>query len=645
VAALEFRVLGALEVWRDGELVSVSAPKQRALLSLLLLRANEPVAQDELIDRLWDGDVPRTARASLQNQIHALRKLLGSEALERQPAGYVLHVEPRKLDLRRFEQLVAQARRAEAKERAAKFGEALALWRGPAFAELSGRPFVQPEITRLEEERLAALEERIDADFELGRDVGLVPELGSLVDRHPLRERLWGQLMLALYRAGRQADALAAYRRAHRTFVEELGIEPGVVLRELQRAILVQDEALDNAEPRLGSTLERAAAILPRQGRERAESLYEYGVALSRLGERRQAIPTLRAAERQAAAAGEQGLEERSRLILSHLAIFTEGRSALEHLAAAERAISAFEELGDEAGIALASWHRAHMLRGCGRVGEAAKVAQRGIELAAGGGDPWQEASLRRMLALSLAYGPAPVDHAIPLCEEQLAEEIWGEDGPYGVLGALALLHAQAGRIPEARELSDRELAATQSAGLVAAFVNGTAVAGAVERTAGNLENAAARLRSAHAILEVENDRAFLPEVAGELACVLALQGELVEARRLAESARATVVPNDLVTDALWRRALALVAAHDGRVAEALRLSDEARTRADASDRLSFRGETLEEAAVVRRLADDAPGVDDALREALAVYERKGNIVGAERVRQTLGERGQTPRV
>lgn len=615
---------------------------QRALLSLLLLRADEPVAQDELIAGLWDGDVPRTARASLQNQIHALRKLLGSETLEREPAGYVLHVEPGELDLQRFGRLVAEARRAEARERAAKLRDALALWRGPAFAELRGKPFAQPEITRLDEERLAALEERIDADLELGNDVDIVPELESLVDRYPLRERLWGQLILALYRAGRQADALASYRRAHHAFVDELGIEPGVALRELQRAILVQDRALDSPEHRLGLTLERAAAILPWQPRERAESLYQYGTALIRLGERRQAESTLQAAERLAAAAGERGLEERARLVLSHLAIFTEGRSALEHLAAAERAASVFEKLGDDAGLALALWHRAHMLRGCGRVGEAAKVAERGIELAARDGDLWQEASLRRMLALSLAYGPAPVDQAIPLCEEQLAAGTWGEDGPYGVLGALALLHAQAGRIREARALNDRELAATQGAGVVLAFLNGTAVAGAVERTAGNLEEAATRLRSAYAILEVEGDRAFLPEVAGELACVLALQGELVEARRLAEAARATVLSDDLITETLWRRALALVAAHEAGAEEALRLSDEARTRAAASDRLSFRGETLEEAAVVRRLAGDQSGADDALREALDVYGRKGNVAGAERVRQTLETGGQT---
>src|SRR5262245_21627946 len=168
MTALEFRVLGPLEVRRDGEPVAIPAPRQRALLGFLLVRANEPVSQDELIDQLWGEDAPPNARASLQNQVHALRKLLGYEVLERQAAGYVMHVEPEQLDLTRFEGLVIEARRAEAKERAAKLRKALSYWRGPALVEFPSQPFAQHEINRLEEERLAALEERIDAELELG---------------------------------------------------------------------------------------------------------------------------------------------------------------------------------------------------------------------------------------------------------------------------------------------------------------------------------------------------------------------------------------------------------------------------------------------------------------------------------------------
>ena len=169
MAALDFRVLGPLEVRRDGQPIAIPAPRQRALLGLLLLHANEPVSQDELIDQLWGEDAPPTARASLQNQVHALRGLLGAATLERKHRGYVLHVEPGELDLERFERLVAQARGAEPREKARKLRAALALWRGPPLVEFPTEPFAQFEITRLEEERLTALEDRIDVDLALRR--------------------------------------------------------------------------------------------------------------------------------------------------------------------------------------------------------------------------------------------------------------------------------------------------------------------------------------------------------------------------------------------------------------------------------------------------------------------------------------------
>lgn len=394
MAALEFRVLGPLEVRRDGELVPISAPKQRALLGLLLIHAGQPVGQDELIDQLWGEDAPPTARASLQNHVHALRKLLGPEVLERQPAGYVVHVEPEQLDLARFERLVAEARRAEPRERAAKLREALSCWRGPALVEFPSEPFAQHEINRLEEERLAALEDRVEADLELGRHSDLVSELEALVGRHPLRERLWAQLMLALYRTGRQTDAVAAYRRAHNTFVDELGVEPAVVLRDLHRAVLLQDPALDDGERGIGPTLERAAAILPKPARERAESLYEYGAALLRTGERRRAASTLAAAERLAAAAGERGLEERARLYRSYISIWTEGKSTLEHLADAERAARRFEELADDDALWLALSQQAQMLHMSGRPDSALEVVERCAQLGEKMENPWQRPAL-----------------------------------------------------------------------------------------------------------------------------------------------------------------------------------------------------------------------------------------------------------
>jgi len=635
LAGLEFRVLGPLEVRRDGELLAVTAPMQRALLSLLLLRANEPVPQDELIAGLWGEDSPRTARASVQNHVHMLRRRLGADQLVREPAGYVVRVEPGQLDLERFRRLVAEARGAPAPERAARLRDALALWRGPAFVDLAGDPWARPEVVTLEDERLGALEERIDAELELGEHVVLVPELEGLVERHPLRERLWAQLMMALYRTGRQADALATYRRAHHAFVEALGLEPGVVLRELQRAVLVQDPVLDDPRRQLGSTLERAAAILPREPRDRAESLHDYGLALIRLGELRQAMSTLEAARRLAETAREPMLEARVRLQLSYLAVFTDGRSMGEHLAAAEAAARAFRSLGDDAGLALALSQQAHMLRDTGHADRGRELATRGVRLAMTAGDAATEATCRRTVAHCAVLGSTPVDEAIALCEAQI-EATRGGKRPVSVWEAMAWLLAQAGRIAEARALYERELERLREQGIVWGLLVGRSYAAFAERAVGRLELAADHLRTAYGLVDAVSMRGDRPGVAGELACVLALQGDLAGARGLAEESRRLATPGDVLSELVSRRALALIAAREGRHEEAVLLSDEARERVAETDWLTIRGETLEESAVVHRLIGDATGEAEALTEALALYERKGNVAGAERVRLTL---------
>ena len=636
VSALDFRVLGPLEVRRDGELVPIAAPKQRALLGLLLIRANEAIPQSELIDQLWGEDAPATARASLQNQVHGLRSILGSDVIVRIPAGYVLYAEPEQLDLARFERLVAQARRGNPRERAAKLRDALDCWRGPPLVEFPTEPFAQHEINRLEEARLTATEDRIDADLELGNHAELVVDLEALVTRYPLRERLWAQLMLALYRAGRQADALAAYRRAHHTFTSELAVEPGVVLRDLQRAILVQDRALDDGEQRIGSTLERAAAILPMQAHERAESLYQYGAALQQAGGTRQAVSTLGAAARLAAETGERLIEERARLHLSYLSIFTDGKGLREHLADAERAARLFEEQRDDQGLALALRSISQMVEESGRADEAAEIAARGIEIARRCDDTWDEARFRGRHALCLARGTRPVLRAIELCEEQLEESVDREKHPFAVWFALMCLYAQAGRIDEARMIGDKAIAASREMGLIWRLASAMECAGTSEFSAGNLAAAATHFRSAYMVLETEEDHAALPTVAAQLACTLARTGDLREATELALAARAGTSPDVITTETLWRRALALGAAQEGRAEEAQRLSNEACARAAATDWLTFRGETLEEAAIVRELAEDAAAASASRREALEAYERKGNVVGAERMRRRL---------
>jgi DNA-binding SARP family transcriptional activator len=246
---MEFRLLGPLEVADRDRSLALGGVKQRSLLAVLLLHANEVVSTDRLIDELWGGEPPATAPKSVQVYVSKLRKEIGEGRLVTRAPGYVLRLGGSERDLARFEQLVAEARRAAPEAAARKLREALALWRGPALADLAYEPFAQAEIARLEELRLAVLEQRIDADLAAGRHAELVGELEALAARHPLRERLRCQLMLALYRSARQAEALDAYRAARRELSEELGLEPSEELKRLERAILRQDPAIDCRKP------------------------------------------------------------------------------------------------------------------------------------------------------------------------------------------------------------------------------------------------------------------------------------------------------------------------------------------------------------------------------------------------------------
>jgi len=244
---LEFRILGPVEVRADGQPLQLGGPKQRALLALLLVEADRAVSTDRLVDALWGEHPPRTAQTSLQNFVSQLRKLLGPDVLVTKPPGYLLRARPDRLDVDRVRELVDAARAAAPEDRAAKLREALALWRGPPLGEFAFEPFAQPEIARLEELRLAVLEDRLDADLETGRQAEVVGELEALVEEHPLRERFREQLMLALYRSGRQAEALEAFQQARHVLVDELGIDPSPRLQELHRAILRQETRLEPA--------------------------------------------------------------------------------------------------------------------------------------------------------------------------------------------------------------------------------------------------------------------------------------------------------------------------------------------------------------------------------------------------------------
>jgi DNA-binding SARP family transcriptional activator len=263
----DFRLLGPLEVVEDGERVGLPPGKPSAVLARLLLDANRPLGAEALIDSIWGEAPPPSARKVLQVYVSQLRKLLGHDRIETQRAGYVIRLEPSELDLARFEQLTEEAQTTEDPgRRAGLLGKALSLWRAAPLAEFAQEPFASAAARRLMDLRVNALEQRIDADLVLGRHDRVVPELEALVAEQPLREQPRRQLMLALYRNGRQAEALASYREGRRHVVEELGIEPSRELQELQRAILRREPALDVASqrqlPRRGPVVSTAPVLL-----------------------------------------------------------------------------------------------------------------------------------------------------------------------------------------------------------------------------------------------------------------------------------------------------------------------------------------------------------------------------------------------
>jgi DNA-binding SARP family transcriptional activator len=275
---VDFRLLGPLEVYDGARAVAIGGGKRRSLLALLLLHGNEVVSADRLIDELWGERPPPTAAKGLQVYVSQLRKALqegaagDGEVLVTRSNGYVLNVGADELDVSRFERALSGGERALAAgepERAVqRLRQGLALWRGPPLADFAYEPFAQQEIARLEELRLVALEQRIEADLALGRHAQVVGELEALVREHPLRERFRGQLMLALYRCGRQAEALEAYRDARRLMSEELGLEPAPELRDMEAKILAQSpELAAPAAPRRRArrTDEPAHAEAPRR--------------------------------------------------------------------------------------------------------------------------------------------------------------------------------------------------------------------------------------------------------------------------------------------------------------------------------------------------------------------------------------------
>jgi DNA-binding SARP family transcriptional activator/ABC-type branched-subunit amino acid transport system substrate-binding protein len=263
---VRFRVLGSLEVEVDGVAVALGGTRQRTVLAVLLLHANEPVATDRLVSESWGENAPASATKTAQVYVSRLRGTLGTDTLSATPGGYLLGVAPGALDTDQLEELRARAREADPREAGRLLREGLALWRGPPYADLRYEETLQPEIRRLEELRLATLEERIEADLAAGEASQLVAELEALVAEHPHRERLRGLLMLALYRSGRQAEALETYQQGRQLLDSDLGLEPGPELKELERAILAHDPALDGPQRAIRHKAKRRSGALVAAG-------------------------------------------------------------------------------------------------------------------------------------------------------------------------------------------------------------------------------------------------------------------------------------------------------------------------------------------------------------------------------------------
>ena len=267
MADLDVRLLGPIEVLRGGEPVDLPGGRATSLLAILALRVGQAIPADRLIDELWGGEAPATGKTLLQGFVSKLRKALGAEVFETAGTGYRLALGERSIDVTRFRNLVKESRDLDGHARETKLREALALWRGPALADLTYEPSAQLAITALENHHLTAREDLIEARLGLGRHAELVGELEELVAEHPYRERLTELLVLALYRAGRQADALAAHRQARATLVGELGLEPGPALRSLEERILNHDPSLDAPSPDTNKTRVEPGSWLPDERR------------------------------------------------------------------------------------------------------------------------------------------------------------------------------------------------------------------------------------------------------------------------------------------------------------------------------------------------------------------------------------------
>src|SRR6266545_3435120 len=476
---MQFFLLGPLEVKNRGLVVGIGSQKQRALLAALLLRRNSVVSADDLVDALWERP-PRTARASLLNHVGRLRGSLRSGVLQTVAPGYRLRTRSRDVDVDRFLDLLRFARESDADHRGRLLRQADSFWRGRALADVLLFGSFAAEVEALEELRLETLEDRVEADLECGLNRELVPELEILAAQHPERERLLEQLLISLYRSGRQTDALNTYRAARRRLVDELGLDPGTYA-------------------------------------EKAEFAYRLGMSLKLMGEREYAGDVLEEARDRAELASARRIALRAQLELELDRVAYENAALAEALAFANGAAAEFEELEDDLGAALALRACGLIHRALGRVEQAVECLRRGADHGRRAvGTSWPTGLILALEGESLFLGPMHVSDAIRRCDEILDSVEWGPPGPIGVYCSLGVLHAMRAEFGPARAYVRRAATACEEYGLVALRTGWVMeCAAAVEELAGDLAVAESLLREGYRELAEATGATRVPSLAG----------------------------------------------------------------------------------------------------------------------------------
>lgn len=466
---MEFLLLGPLEVRSGGGSVSIGSSLQRALLGALLLRRNDVVSVDELIDALWE-EPPASARASLLNHVRRLRLVLGDNVIDTIAPGYRVRTASRDVDADRYLDLAERGRReADDGRRAQLLREADTLWRGDVLADVMLFGSVASVVEALNAHRLETLEERVEAELAGGRHLELTSELERLVGRYPLRERLLEQLMVALYRSGRQADALEAYRIARRRLVEEVGLDPGEAVVRLQRAILAHDLPLSPRTRRdaAPSTLTKTIELAPGTYAEKADFAFRLGTALKLMGEPELATDVFDEARDRAGLAPAPHLALRAQVELELDRFQRKGASREETIAVIDRLVGELEKLEDDLGCALALRTRGVLHRDLGHIERAVAdfraAAARSFRAV---GTSWPTGLLLNHEADALILGSMPVLEAIARCDAILDSMPWGPPGPWGLYCASGVLHAMRGEFAIARAYVGRAATACEEYGL-----------------------------------------------------------------------------------------------------------------------------------------------------------------------------------